>query len=339
VHLRRVGNHLPIGHGASDACRQHDHRQKDYPGKAVHESHRSVLSIHLTAPQGAKLPRVRRSSQRSFGMMSDAMTHIFYQVDACTARAFSGNPAAVFLLDGPADEQWMRHVAREMNLSETAFAQRIDASTFKLRWLTPTVEVDLCGHATLATAHVLWETDTLPRDVQAHFQSRSGMLGAKWADGWIELDFPATPPTGIEPDFSTEALSMALGARIIEAYRTRFDLLVVLESERALRALSPDFGQLKRVDGRGIIVTARAETEPYDFVSRFFAPAAGVDEDPVTGSAHCALTPYWADRLGKSRMLAHQASARGGVIRVELRGDRVALGGQAVTVARGELLA
>src|SRR5688572_17981031 len=155
--------------------------------------------------------------------MSPAMAHTFYQVDAFADRPFAGNPAAVLVLDRPADEQWMRDVAREMNLSETAFAHRIDDNTFNLRWLTPTVEVDLCGHATLATAHVLWETNTLARDLEARFQSRSGMLGAKWADDWIELDFPATPPAALESNFNTDGLSSALGARIVEAYRTRFD--------------------------------------------------------------------------------------------------------------------
>lgn len=266
-------------------------------------------------------------------------TYKFHQVDAFADRPFAGNPAAVFILDQPAEEQWMRNVAREMNLSETAFLHRIDDRTFNLRWFTPTVEVDLCGHATLASAHVLWETGVLSREVAARFQSRSGLLGAKWTDGWIELDFPATPPNAIDSSSSlTGDVSRAIGAKVVETYRTRFDLLVVIESERALRNLTPNFGELARVDGRGIIVTARAETSPYDFVSRFFAPAAGVDEDPVTGSAHCALTPYWAGKLNKPRMLAYQASPRGGVVRVELRGDRVALGGQAVTVVRGELM-
>ena len=270
--------------------------------------------------------------------MANTNTHAFHQVDAFTNQPFAGNPAAVFILDRPGEEQWMRNVAREMNLSETAFLHRIDDRTFNLRWFTPTVEIDLCGHATLASAHVLWETGTLPRDVGAQFQSRSGLLGAKWTDGWIELDFPTTPPVALDSNSLANDLGRALGAEVIEAYRTRFDLLVVVESDKVLRNLAPNFSELARVDGRGIIVTARAETSPYDFVSRFFAPAAGVDEDPVTGSAHCALTPYWSGKLNKTRMLAYQASARGGVVRVELRRNRVALGGQAVTTVRGELI-
>ncbi|CAN5372853.1 PhzF family phenazine biosynthesis protein [soil metagenome] len=277
-------------------------------------------------------------------MINPMPSYQFFQVDAFTDRAFAGNPAAVFILDRPAEERWMRNVAREMNLSETAFLHRAessDSTLFNLRWFTPAVEVDLCGHATLAAAHVLWQTNTLPSNVDAKFQSRSGRLGAKLLDGWIELDFPATQPAALAANEATSLasdLSQALGTPVKQALRTRFDLLVVLDSEAAVRQLTPDFGKLRRLNGRGIIVTARADAPPYDFISRFFAPSAGVDEDPVTGSAHCALTLYWADKLGKPRMLAYQASARGGVVRVELRGQRVALAGQAVTVARGELL-
>ena len=270
--------------------------------------------------------------------MANTNTHAFHQVDAFTDQPFAGNPAAVFISDRPFDQQWMRNVAVEMNLSETAFAHRISADTFALRWFTPSVEVDLCGHATLATAHVIWELEMLPRSGRVKFESRSGVLGAAWRDGWIELDFPATPPSALESASFVTDLSRALGANLTEAYRTRFDMLAVVESEKQLRDLTPDFAQLARIYGRGIIVTARAETSPYDFVSRFFAPAAGVDEDPVTGSAHCALAPYWAAKLNKTRMLAYQASARGGIVRVELRGDRVGLSGQAVTVVRGELI-
>jgi PhzF family phenazine biosynthesis protein len=265
-------------------------------------------------------------------------THTFHQVDAFTDRAFAGNPAAVFILDKPADEQWMRNVAREMNLSETAFTHRVDGQTFNLRWFTPAVEVDLCGHATLAAAHVMWETNVVPRSTTLKFQSRSGILTARWSDGWIELDFPASKLEPAESSIGAE-LKSALGVNVVEVYRTAFDLLVVVESEADVRAMNSDISKLHRLRGRGIIVTARAQTSPYDFVSRFFAPAAGVDEDPVTGSAHCALTPYWSKQLNKTCLLAYQASARGGVVRVELRGDRVLLGGQAVSVVRGELIA
>ena len=166
--------------------------------------------------------------------MTTGSTHIFYQVDAFSDRPFAGNPAAVFILDRPADEAWMRNVAREMNLSETAFAQRIDSSTFNLRWLTPTVEVDLCGHATLATAHVLWETNLLPRNVEAKFQSRSGLLGAKWSDGWIELDFPSTAPTQLEPDFKVADLEHALGALAVAAGLARASASAAAAAARSL---------------------------------------------------------------------------------------------------------
>jgi len=283
--------------------------------------------------------RGRETSQLAKDIMSPIMaTHTFYQVDAFTERPFAGNPAAVFILHKPADEQWMRNVAREMNLSETAFAHRIDDQTFHLRWFTPAVEVDLCGHATLATAHVLWEANVLPRHTPARFQSRSGILGARWADGWIELDFPASKLQSAEVSIVDE-LRTALNVNVVEAFRTNFDVLAVADSESSVRQLVPDISKLARLKGRGIIVTARGEIAPYDFISRFFAPAAGVDEDPVTGSAHCALAPYWSNKLGKPRMLAYQASPRGGVVRVEHRGDRVMLGGQAITVVRGELTA
>lgn len=266
---------------------------------------------------------------------------LIYQVDAFTDRPFAGNPAAVCLLAGPADETWMRHVAREMNLSETAFLHPLSpgANDFQLRWFTPTVEVDLCGHATLATAHILWETGVLAEDVEARFHTRSGLLTARRLDGWIELNFPATPP---EPCPAPDGLAAALGVEPLSVGRSKFDYLVEVDSTAAVTALEPDFTRLRSLPVRGIIVTAANDgglDEPFDFVSRFFAPAAGVDEDPVTGSAHCTLAPFWAARLGKPKMTAYQASARGGVVRVELLGDRVALQGQAVTVLRAELLA
>lgn len=243
-------------------------------------------------------------------------------VDAFTDRPFAGNPAAVCQLREPADEQWMKNLAREMNLSETAFLIP-QGKGFQIRWLTPSVEVDLCGHATLASAHVL------DRPV-VEFYSRSGPLQAtRLEDGWIRLDFPATSPQACEPP---EGLLEALGCRAEWIGRSRFDYLVQVDSEQTVRSLKPDHGRLKGLPVRGVIVTARGCEQ--DFVSRFFAPGAGVDEDPVTGSAHCTLTPFWAPRLGKTRMLAYQASARGGVVRVELAGDRVYLEGQAVTVSR-----
>ena len=261
------------------------------------------------------------------------------QVDAFTAHAFAGNPAAVCVLPEPAAEAWMQAVAREMNLSETAFLlRRAGGDGFGLRWFTPTTEVELCGHATLASAHALWEEGHLAADAEARFHTRSGLLSARRrADGWIELDFPAEPPRPVD---APAGLAEALGLHAAPGYvgRNRFDLVVALESERAVRALRPDFGRLAVVEARGVIATARAQADGFDFVSRFFGPRVGVDEDPVTGSAHCALAPFWAPRLGRERMLGYQASARGGVVEVRLAGERVVLGGQAVTVLRGELV-
>jgi PhzF family phenazine biosynthesis protein len=207
---------------------------------------------------------------------------------------------------------------------------------YNLRWFTPAVEVDLCGHATLASAHVLWEEGHLPAGAQARFHSRSGLLSADRRGDWIELDFPATITTPAEPP---PHLLDALGVTASYVGKNKFDYLVEIESEEALRAVAPDFTALRKLPVRGVIVTARSASADYDFISRFFAPASGVDEDPVTGSAHCALGPYWSKRLGKSEFTAFQASARGGVVRVRLQGDRAILGGQAVTVLRGELSA
>ena len=256
------------------------------------------------------------------------------QVDTFTNRPFAGNPAAVCVLPAPRDASWMRDVAREMNLAETAFLEA-RADGFGLRWFTPTVEVDLCGHATLAAAHVLWEEGHLPPGVAARFHTRSGLLTAERRGEWIELDFPATPE---RPAPSPAGLAEALGAEPRHVGRTRFDYFVELDSEATVRALRPDQGALAALPARGVIVTSRAAGDGFDFVSRFFAPASGIPEDPVTGSAHCALCPYWGVSLGKAQMLAYQASARGGVVRVRLAGDRVKLGGQAVTVLRGELV-
>lgn len=229
----------------------------------------------------------------------------------------------------------MRDVAREMNLSETAFLTPQDGG-YHLRWLTPAVEVDLCGHATVASAHVLWQDKHLPEGQQARFHTRSGLLTADQRGEWIELDFPAKVATAAE---APPTLLSALGlnsARFVG--RNAFDYLVEVDSEETLRGLSPDHGILRKEPVRGVIVTAKGSGE-FDFVSRFFAPGAGVDEDPVTGSAHTALGPYWAAKLGKTEFTAYQASARGGVIKVRVEGDRVKLSGQAVTVMTGELLA
>lgn len=255
-------------------------------------------------------------------------------VDAFTDRHFAGNPAAVCLLSQPRDDKWLQAVAREMNLSETAYLLPAEDG-YELRWFTPAVEVDLCGHATLASAFVLWETGVLPPDKIARFFTRSGELTATRRGDWIELDFPATPP---QPTTAPALLAEALGASPTYAGVSRFDYLIEVADEATVRRLQPDFGLLAKLPIRGTIVTGRATTAPYDFVSRFFAPSAGVNEDPVTGSAHCCLAPYWGKKLGKDELLAYQASARGGVLGLQLRGGRVLMSGQAVMAWRGELL-
>jgi PhzF family phenazine biosynthesis protein len=256
------------------------------------------------------------------------------QGDAGTGTAFAGSAASVCVLSGRRDEGWMQSVAREMNLSETAFLHAENGG-YRLRWFTPAVEVALCGHATLASAHVLWQDRHLPSTAVARFHTQSGLLTARQSGTWIELDFPATRAEPAEPP---PGLVDALGVRPVSVRRSRFDYLIELDTEAAVRAIAPDFTALARAEARGVMVTSRAAAPPFDFVSRFFAPRAGVNEDPATGSAHCALAPFWAERLGRSELLAYQASPRGGVVRVRIEGDRVILGGQAVTVLRGELL-
>jgi PhzF family phenazine biosynthesis protein len=222
-----------------------------------------------------------------------------------------------------------------MNLSETAFLVPRDDG-YSLRWFTPAVEVDLCGHATVASAHVLWQDGYLPEGRQARFHTRSGLLTADRRGDWIELDFPAKIAVPAEaPAELLPALGVG-GAKFVG--KNAFDYLVEADTEEAVRALSPDHSKLRHVPVRGVIVTARSSSPEFDFVSRFFAPGSGIDEDPVTGSAHTALGPYWAGILGKNEFTAFQASARGGVVKVQVKGDRVLLGGQAVTVMTGELV-
>jgi PhzF family phenazine biosynthesis protein len=261
------------------------------------------------------------------------MTLAIYQVDAFTDQPFSGNPAGVCLLPEACDPDWMQKVAREMNLSETAFLLK-QADGYDLRWFTPTTEVDLCGHATLACAHILWEVGHLEPDQQARFHTKSGLLAARQRGDWIELDFPAEPA---EPASPPEELFRSLGIAPGFVGQNRFDYLVEVRLEQTVRSMKPDLRLLRRVSNRGVIVTSLSTSPKYDFVSRFFAPAVGIDEDPVTGSAHCCLGPFWGRRLGKRELVGYQASARGGTVRVRLGGDRVFLGGQAVTVLRGEL--
>jgi len=256
------------------------------------------------------------------------------QVDAFTDTPFAGNPAAVCLLPAPRDEGWMQSVAREMNLSETAFLVRA-GDGYDLRWFTPSVEVALCGHATLASAHVLWEEGHLAAAQQARFHTKSGLLTGDRVGNWIELDFPVKRE---ETAPAPAGLAEALGVAPKYVGRNQFDYLVEIDGEAAVRHLTPNHAALATLPVRGVIVTSRADSPGYDFVSRFFAPGSGVAEDPVTGSAHCALGPYWQSRLGKSQLVGYQASPRGGIVRVRVVGDRVKLGGKAVTVLRGELL-
>ena len=256
------------------------------------------------------------------------------QIDAFADRPFAGNPAAVCVLPGPRDDAWMQHVATEMNLSETAFLRLRSDGDYDLRWFTPSVEVDLCGHATLASAYALWEQNVISRSEPARFHTRSGVLTARWHDSGIEMDFPAQAPSSA---VAPPGLVEALGVDPVYVGKNATDVLVEVGSESTVRMLAPDVRRLAEIPVRGVIVTAAADGEDFDFVSRFFAPFSGIDEDPVTGSAHCCLGPFWQRRLGRNSFRAFQASSRGGVVQVRVEGDRVFLTGQAVTVFRGEL--
>jgi len=256
-----------------------------------------------------------------------------YLVDAFTCRLFSGNPAAVCLLPAATDPAWMQAVAAEMKHSETAFLAP-NSQSFGLRWFTPLKEVRLCGHATLASAHVLWESGRLEPDQPACFDTLSGRLTAARRGDWIEMDFPARHQ---QPASPPEGLVDVLGASPLYTGSNGQTYLLELESEQVVRDLQPDLPRLLALPVKAVIVTAAAASPAYDFVSRFFAPAIGIPEDPVTGSAHCYLASYWAGRLGKTEMSAYQASSRGGEVRLRLMGERVILGGQAVTVLAGEL--
>lgn len=261
------------------------------------------------------------------------MTLPLYQVDSFTSRPFYGNPAAVCLLDAPRPDEWMQAVAREMNLSETAFVLP-EVEGFRLRWFTPKKEVSLCGHATLASAHTLWASGRLTADQPAVFFTLSGRLECRLQGDWIHMDFPSQPVSACEPP---EGLLEALGgvqANFCGQHNNK--VMIEVEDAQTVRALRPDFARLLELPLRALIVTARGE-EPYDFVSRYFGPWIGINEDPVTGSAHCMLTPYWAGVLGREEMRAYQASERGGELRLRLNGERVDIAGQAVTVFAGEL--
>lgn len=258
-----------------------------------------------------------------------------FQVDAFADRPFGGNPAAVCLLESAREDDWMQAVAQEMNLAETAFVFP-QGKDWSLRWFTPLAEVPLCGHATLATAHILWEQERLAVDEPARFHTKSGLLVAKRVGHEIVMDFPTRKFVPAEPP---NGLFESLGAKGGFVTTDGMDSLVELDSEDAVRRLTPNLTALRQVKTRGAIVTARSKDPRFDFVSRFFVPSVGVDEDPVTGSAHCGLTPYWSAKLGKSELVGFQASKRGGIVKVRHRGDRVDLIGKAVTVLRGELIA
>lgn len=255
-----------------------------------------------------------------------------YQVDAFTEMAFKGNPAAICILEEYPSTKWMQDVAGEMNLAETAFVVQMDDG-FSLRWFTPNSEVDLCGHATLASAHILWEKGYLRREQEAKFHTKSGLLTAKLIDNWIQLNFPAI----IEEKTEAPAeLIEALNISPIYVGKNIFDYIIEVESEETVKNINPDFTKLMKVPMRGVIVTARSAE--YDFVSRFFAPEVGIFEDPVTGSAHCCLGPYWKRKLGKEEFNAYQASERGGILKVKVAGERVLISGKAITVLEGNLL-
>jgi PhzF family phenazine biosynthesis protein len=255
------------------------------------------------------------------------------QIDAFTDRPFAGNPAAVCILTEPQDEEWMQAVAAEMNLSETAFVVP-RGDQFGLRWFTPETEVDLCGHATLATAHALWERGVVDRGTTLRFRSRGGELTASRHEHLIELDFPADP---VEPCQLSPSILEAIGARPMYVGRGKFDYLIQVDGEAEVIALQPDLNVLAGVETRGFIVTGSTEGSQYDFISRYFAPGFGIPEDPVTGSAHCTLASFWSEKLGQLEFAAYQASRRGGWLHVKLDGERVKLRGQAITVTRGEI--
>lgn len=255
-----------------------------------------------------------------------------YQVDAFTEQPFQGNPAGVCILQEKLDEKLMQNIAREMNLAETAFLIK-NGEGYNLRWFTPNSEIDLCGHATLASAHILWEKEYLRRDQEAKFHTRSGVLTAKIDKGWIQLNFPALPEEKTEPPLE---LIEALGCKVAYVGKNKFDYLVEVESEEIVTALEPNFTKLFKVPMRGVIITSKAKE--YDFISRYFAPEVGIWEDPVTGSAHTCLGPYWQKKLNKDEFIAYQASERGGVLRVKILKERVLISGKAVTMLEGELL-
>jgi PhzF family phenazine biosynthesis protein len=263
------------------------------------------------------------------------MSLSLFHIDAFTDTPFAGNSAAVFILDEPREDAWLQRVAREMNLAATTFLYPQDDG-YHLRWFSAKVELELCGHGTLASAHALWEQGYLAREDEARFYTRGGFLTAKRAGEWIELNFPAKPEVAAD---ALPALKESLGVTPLYVGKSQLDYLVEVASEEVVRNIQPDFGRLATLPARGVIITAAANAaSEYDFVSRFFCPSVGINEDPVTGSAHCVLSPFWSKRLGREQLTGYQASERGGTVRVRHDGERVHLGGQAITVLRGELL-
>jgi PhzF family phenazine biosynthesis protein len=261
------------------------------------------------------------------------MKEKIYQVDSFTQTPYSGNPAGVCVLENHADDSWMQNIACEMNCAETAFLVK-NGGSYKLRWFSPAVEVELCGHATLAAAHILWETESVPKDKEIIFNTLSGRLTARMTNGLIWLDFPTIPAEETAPPLGLER---SLGEKILWCGKNRFDYLIELTSEEAVRQCSPDYKSLRTIPMRGCIITSRASSPAYNIVSRFFAPAIGIDEDPVTGSAHCCLAPFWHKRLDLLEFTSYQASKRGGYIHMILNDDRVMIGGSAVTIFKCEI--
>jgi PhzF family phenazine biosynthesis protein len=262
------------------------------------------------------------------------MTLNLFQVDAFTQEPFRGNPAAVCFLTESRPDDWMLALAAEMNLSETAFLRQ-EGEGWRLRWFTPKTEVSLCGHATLASAKVLFGTGLAAKDQPIQFETQSGLLTARWEDGMIELDFPVMLPEPVEISPEVKA---ALGINFVTCVRSGNFFLYETEDTDAVRQAKPDFKALAALPTPEVIITARSDDPQFDFISRFFAPQLGIDEDPVTGSAHCLLTPFWAGKLEKTELTAYQASARGGVLQVKLAGDRVRIAGNARIVFEAKLL-
>lgn len=268
-----------------------------------------------------------------------------WQVDAFTDEPFAGNSAAVCLMDGFPDSDWMQQLAMEMNLSETAFVVPGDTpQSFHLRWFTPKVEVDLCGHATLATAHILFEQKRISTEQSVRFETRSGTLSCESHNGMIRMDFPATPPKEVVDPTLQQKLESLLNARACYIGRSREDILVVLDDPAKVFDLEPDFDALAKIETRGLIVSACSDQTSEDFISRFFAPRFGINEDPVTGSAHCCLAPYWSAKLGRQCLVGRQVSRRSGVVHTQMQSDssgddRVLLSGNATTVFAAQLSA